>query len=79
MTKKLTVAGVEPSTMRLRGTSNVHIVDASILPRSPPCHPVAMVMAVGSKAADLLIADVSTEILRNFDLRMTGPKPSDER
>lgn len=66
--KNWAVSGVEPSTLRLRGTSNVHIVDASIIPRSPPCHPVAMVMAVGSKAADMLATQVKN-FLWNFKLR----------
>jgi len=53
--------GVEPSTLRVRGTSNVHVVDASLLPNSIPAHPVAMVMALGSKAGDLLVDLLNSE------------------
>ncbi|PRP81599.1 prohibitin domain-containing protein [Planoprotostelium fungivorum] len=51
--------GVEPSTLRLRGTRNVHVVDASLLPNSIPAHPVAMVMALGVRAADILQVQMS--------------------
>ncbi|PRP81843.1 hypothetical protein PROFUN_10592 [Planoprotostelium fungivorum] len=54
------VGGVTPDTLRLRGTKNVHVVDASILPASVPCHPVAVIMAIGAKGADLLANALNT-------------------
>ncbi|KAI9105496.1 hypothetical protein DFS34DRAFT_681698 [Phlyctochytrium arcticum] len=50
------VGGADPVTLRVRGTRNVHVIDASILPLSIPAHPIAMVMALGEKGADTLIA-----------------------
>jgi len=45
--------GVDPTSLRVRGTANVHVVDASVFPVIPTSHPVATVMAVALKAADL--------------------------
>ncbi|PRP80264.1 hypothetical protein PROFUN_12731 [Planoprotostelium fungivorum] len=51
--------GATPDTLRVRGTSNVHVVDASLLPNSVPCHPIAVVMALGSKGGDILTTMLS--------------------
>eukprot|EP01117_Protostelium_nocturnum_P013736 TRINITY_DN515_c0_g1_i1.p1 TRINITY_DN515_c0_g1~~TRINITY_DN515_c0_g1_i1.p1 ORF type:complete len:839 (-),score=254.86 TRINITY_DN515_c0_g1_i1:211-2727(-) len=53
--------GVDPATLRLRSTSNVYVVDASLLPGSIPCHPIATVMAIGAKAADVMAASLNTD------------------
>ncbi|MCC7218847.1 MAG: GMC family oxidoreductase [Burkholderiales bacterium] len=46
--------GVDPATLVVRGTGNVAVVDASLIPTSVPGHPVATIMAVADRAGDLL-------------------------
>src|SRR6185369_3165714 len=46
--------GVDPATLVLRGTKNVAIVDASLLPTSVAAHPVGTIMAVADRAGDML-------------------------
>jgi choline dehydrogenase-like flavoprotein len=48
--------GVDPGTLLLRGTTNVAVVDASLLPTHTTCHPVGTIMAVAERAGDLLAA-----------------------
>jgi len=48
--------GVDPATLILRGTSNVAVVDASLIPTSVVGHPVGTIMAVADRAADILAA-----------------------
>jgi len=46
--------GVDPATLILRGTANVAVVDASLLPVPVPAHPVGTIMAVADRAGELL-------------------------
>ena len=46
--------GVDPATLIVRGTGNVAVVDASLIPTSVPGHPVLTIMAVADRAADVL-------------------------
>jgi choline dehydrogenase-like flavoprotein len=48
--------GVDPATLLLRGTENVAVVDASLIPPIVPAHPVGTIMAVADRAADSLAA-----------------------
>lgn len=48
--------GVDPSTLIVRGTENVAVVDASLLPSSVAAHPVCTIMAVADRAGDMLAA-----------------------
>jgi choline dehydrogenase-like flavoprotein len=48
--------GVDPQTLILRGTQNVAVVDASLIPTIVPAHPVGTIMAVADRAADILAA-----------------------
>ena len=42
--------GVDPSTLILRGTTNVAVVDASLIPTNVVAHPVGTIMAVADRA-----------------------------
>ena len=46
--------GVDPDTLVVRGTGNVAVVDASLLPSSVAAHPVGTIMAVADRAGDIL-------------------------
>lgn len=46
--------GVDPATLILRGTTNVAVVDASLIPTIVPAHPVGTIMAVADRAGDIL-------------------------
>jgi choline dehydrogenase-like flavoprotein len=46
--------GVDPKTLILRGTQNVAVVDASLIPTVVPAHPVGTIMAVADRAGDIL-------------------------
>jgi choline dehydrogenase-like flavoprotein len=48
--------GVDPVTLILRGTTNVAVVDASLIPTSVVGHPVGTIMAVADRAGDILAA-----------------------
>jgi cellobiose dehydrogenase (acceptor) len=48
--------GVDPKTLLLRGTTNVAVVDASLIPTIVPAHPVGTIMAVADRAGDILAA-----------------------
>jgi len=45
---------VDPATLVVRGTANVVVVDASLIPTNVPGHPVLTIMAVADRAADIL-------------------------
>ncbi|MFZ1889948.1 MAG: GMC family oxidoreductase [Candidatus Binataceae bacterium] len=51
--------GVHPGTLILRGTSNVAVVDASLIPTIVPAHPIGTIMAVALRAGDILAPWVS--------------------
>ena len=46
--------GVDPRTLILRGTTNVAVVDASLLPAPVAAHPVGTIMAVADRAGEIL-------------------------
>lgn len=46
--------GVDPKTLILRGTTNVAVVDASLLPAPVAAHPVGTIMAVADRAGEIL-------------------------
>ncbi|MEW6272929.1 MAG: GMC family oxidoreductase [Thermodesulfobacteriota bacterium] len=48
--------GTDPATLLVRGTSNVAVVDASLIPSVVPAHPVGTIMAVADRAGDVLAA-----------------------
>jgi choline dehydrogenase-like flavoprotein len=48
--------GVDPTTLILRGTKNVAVVDASLLPTIVAAHPIGTIMAVAERAGDMLAA-----------------------
>jgi len=48
--------GVDPATLILRGTKNVAVVDASLLPTVVAAHPVGTIMAVADRAGEMLAA-----------------------
>jgi len=50
--------GIDPATLRVEGTQNVHVVDASLHPAPLFAHPVATIMAVAEKASDLLTGEL---------------------
>jgi cellobiose dehydrogenase (acceptor) len=45
---------VDPATLRVEGTQNIHVIDASLHPAPLSAHPVATIMAVAERASDLL-------------------------
>lgn len=51
------LGGVVDSSLKVYGTSNLYVVDASIMPLVPGTHLVATVYAVAEKAADLIKKD----------------------
>jgi cellobiose dehydrogenase (acceptor) len=48
--------GVDPSTLIVRGSTNVAVVDASLIPTNVVGHPVGTIMAVADRAGDILAA-----------------------
>ena len=46
--------GVHPETLRVKGTRNIHVVDASLHPAPLSAHPVATIMAVAERASHIL-------------------------
>lgn len=46
--------GVDPKNLILRGTKNVAVADASLIPTIVPGHPVGTIMAVADRAGDIL-------------------------
>ena len=51
-------SGVGPSTLLVKGTENIHVVDASLHPAPLSAHPVATIMAVAEKASDVLLDQI---------------------
>jgi cellobiose dehydrogenase (acceptor) len=47
-------SAVDPATLRVEGTRDIHVVDASLHPAPLSAHPVATIMAVAERASDLL-------------------------
>lgn len=48
--------GVNPTTLIVLGTTNVAVVDASLIPTSVVAHPIGTIMAVADRAGDILAA-----------------------
>jgi choline dehydrogenase-like flavoprotein len=48
--------GVDAATLIVRGTTNVAVVDASLIPTIVPAHPVGTIMAMADRAAEILAA-----------------------
>jgi choline dehydrogenase-like flavoprotein len=46
--------GLDPKNLILRGTRNVAVVDASLIPTIVPAHPVGTIMSVADRAGDIL-------------------------
>lgn len=53
---------LEPRTMLVRGTSNVHVVDGSCVPQPIEAHPIFTIMMLAEKASDL----ISDEIMNSL-------------
>ena len=51
--------GVDPATLRVDRTRNIHVVDASLHPAPLSAHPVATIMAVAEKASDILSGQIA--------------------
>jgi cellobiose dehydrogenase (acceptor) len=63
--------GVDPTTLIVRGTTNIHVVDASLYKPPVVAHPVATVMAGAERAADLISA-----LLHSLEPTETTAEPS---
>ncbi len=50
------LGGVVDPTLKVYGTSNVRVVDASIIPHQMSGHPTATIYALSERAAQLIIA-----------------------
>jgi choline dehydrogenase len=48
-------APVDPVTLQVRGTSNLHVFDASAFPNVPSTHPQSLVFAGAEKVAQQLL------------------------
>jgi choline dehydrogenase-like flavoprotein len=48
--------GVDPETLILRGTENVAVVDAALIPTVVTAHPVGTIMSIADRAGDILAA-----------------------
>jgi cellobiose dehydrogenase (acceptor) len=48
--------GTDPATLLVRGTRNVAVVDASLIPTCVTAHPIGTIMAIADRAGDLLAA-----------------------
>ncbi|KAJ3990845.1 glucose-methanol-choline oxidoreductase, partial [Lentinula boryana] len=53
------LGGVVDARLKVYGTRNLRIVDASIIPVPLACHVQATIYAIAEKAADMIIADKS--------------------
>ena len=53
--------GVVDSKLKVYGTENVHVVDASVIPVIPRANIIATVYAVAERAADILLEDLQSQ------------------
>ena len=59
-------SAVNAKTLVVEGTTNIHVVDASLIPAPLSAHPVATIMAVAEKASDILIALTALPANKNY-------------
>eukprot|EP00633_Aureoumbra_lagunensis_P006587 CAMPEP_0197324960 /NCGR_PEP_ID=MMETSP0891-20130614/71405_1 /TAXON_ID=44058 ORGANISM="Aureoumbra lagunensis, Strain CCMP1510" /NCGR_SAMPLE_ID=MMETSP0891 /ASSEMBLY_ACC=CAM_ASM_000534 /LENGTH=83 /DNA_ID=CAMNT_0042817851 /DNA_START=1318 /DNA_END=1569 /DNA_ORIENTATION=- len=48
---------LEPSRLRVQGTSNIYVIGAAAMPQLPAANPMASCYAMGWRLAELLFAD----------------------
>jgi choline dehydrogenase-like flavoprotein len=53
------LGGVVDNTLKVYGTSNVRVVDASVMPFQISGHLTASIYAIAEKASDLIKADIN--------------------
>ncbi|EIM81801.1 alcohol oxidase [Stereum hirsutum FP-91666 SS1] len=53
------LGGVVDSSLKIYGTTNMRVVDASIIPLHLAAHPQTLVYAIGEKAADMIQSEAS--------------------
>ncbi|KAJ7443123.1 hypothetical protein FB451DRAFT_1105338 [Mycena latifolia] len=54
------IGSVVDANLRVKGTTNVFVVDGSIIPFQPSSHPSALIYGIGEKAAAMLKASVGS-------------------
>ncbi|KIP05965.1 hypothetical protein PHLGIDRAFT_128561 [Phlebiopsis gigantea 11061_1 CR5-6] len=62
--------GVVDACLKVYGTSNLRVVDCSIIPMELSCHTQSMAYAIAEKAADILKAEISEESMANVVSRV---------
>lgn len=50
--------GTCPDTLLIKGTNNIHCIDASLFPEQPPCHPIAGVFILGEMCSEILLRTI---------------------
>jgi len=51
---------VEERTLLIKGTSNVHVVDACLIPDQLKAHPIWTIMMVAERASDIIANQIRT-------------------